>query len=80
MVVLLSSGAKLKLDQIHLETVVPALGKEVLILKGENRGDTGLLEELDIDNFCAQVRITTGQDKGRKIKLPYEHFSKIYSE
>lgn len=79
-VVLLSSGAKLKLDQIHLETVVPALDKEVLILKGENRGDTAILEELDIDNFCAHVKINKGPDEGRKIKLPYEHFSKIYTE
>lgn len=79
-VVLLSSGAKLKLDQTHLETVVPALGKDVLILKGQNRGEMGVLEDLDIDNFCAHIKVVTGKDKGNKIKLPYENFSKVYSE
>lgn len=77
-VVLLSNGAKLKLDQVHLETVIPGIGKPVLILKGPHRGKEATLKELDIEKFCAVLEIATGSSKGEVLKLPYEHFSKLH--
>lgn len=77
-VVLLSNGAKLKLDQTHLETVIPNIGKPVLILKGENRGEEAKLRELDIKNFSAVLEISTGPQRGEVITLAYEYFSKLY--
>ncbi len=77
-VVLTSTGAKLKLDQIHLETVIPGLGKPVLILKGPYRGDEATLKELDIKNFSGVLEISSGSQKGEIISLAYEYFSKLH--
>jgi len=74
-VVLTSNGAKIKLDQSHLETVVPALGRTVLILRGQLRGEQAILKDLDVDNFCAKLKVI---ETGEKLSLPYEDFSKLY--
>jgi len=74
-VVLTSNGAKVRLDQSHLETVVPALGRTVLILRGELRGEQAILKDLDVDNFCAKLKVI---ETGEKLRLPYEDFSKLY--
>ena len=77
-VVVLLSGGKLKLDQTHLETVIPNIGKQVLILKGSNRGEEAKLKELDIKNFAAVLEILSGPQRGEVITLAYEYFSKLY--
>jgi len=74
-VVLNSNGCKMKLDQSHLETVVPAVDRSVLVLAGKHRGREAVLRELDVDNFCAKLKLV---ETGEKIKLPYEHFSKLH--
>ena len=74
-VVLISNGTKIKLDQSHLETVVPALGRKVLILNGQLRGQQAELRDLDVDNFCAKLKVI---ETGEKLRLPYEDFSKLY--
>merc|ERR1712080_352814 len=74
-VVLTSSGTKIKLDQSHLETVIPAVGRKVLILTGPLRGKEAILKNLDVDNFCARLMVT---ETGEKIRFPYEQFSKLY--
>jgi len=74
-VVLISNGTKIKLDQSHLETVVPALGRKVLVLNGQLRGKQAELRDLDVDNFCAKLKVI---ETGEKLRLPYEDFSKLY--
>ena len=74
-IVLTSNGTKIRLDQSHLETVVPALGRTVLILRGELRGEQAILKDLDVDNFCAKLKVI---ETGEKLRLPYEDFSKLY--
>ena len=74
-VILNSNGCKLKLDQSHLETVVPAVGRTVLILNGKFKGEKATLKELDVDNFSARLKL----DSGEKVMLPYENFSKLSS-
>jgi len=69
-------GAKVKVDQSHLETVVPAPDRAVLILVGKHRGREAVLRDLDVDNFCARLKLV---DTGEKLSLPYEHFSKLHS-
>ncbi len=54
---LIDSGTIIKIDQAHLETVLPAIGKQVLILNGAYRGETAILEEINEDEFCAKVSI-----------------------
>jgi len=75
LVVMNDTGAKVKLDQDHLETVVPQEGREVVILWGVHQGQTAILKSIDTDNFRATLKLSDGD----KVKLPYEQFSKKYA-
>ena len=67
---------QVKLDQDHLETVVPGEGREVVVLWGEHGGEIATLRNIDTEKFSASLKLVTGQNAGDKIKLPYEQFSK----
>ncbi len=56
---LIDTDAIIKLDQAHMETVLPAIGKQVLILNGAYRGETADLDKINIDDFNAEVTIKT---------------------
>uniref|UniRef100_A0A670J6S8 DNA/RNA-binding protein KIN17 n=1 Tax=Podarcis muralis TaxID=64176 RepID=A0A670J6S8_PODMU len=74
----IDSGDKLKLDQTHLETVIPAPGKKVLVLNGGYRGNEATLESIHEKKFSATILIETGPLKGRKVEgIPYEDISKL---
>jgi DNA/RNA-binding protein KIN17 len=68
------AGGRIKLDQDHLETVVPAVGKKVLVVNGHYRGKLGALKSIDVDSFSAYVTL----EDGECVQVPYEHFSKLY--
>ncbi|RNA05928.1 DNA RNA-binding KIN17 [Brachionus plicatilis] len=75
---LIESGTVIKLDQAHLETVLPALGKKVLILNGAYRGEVATMEDINQDKFCASVTIASGPLKGKLVKnVQYEDISKL---
>ncbi|XP_010778069.1 DNA/RNA-binding protein KIN17 [Gymnodraco acuticeps] len=74
---MIDSGDKLKLDQNHVETVIPAPGKQVLILNGPHREREALLEGIDEKNFSATLTIATGLQKGKTVSVAYEDFSKL---
>jgi len=76
-VVMNESGAKLKLDQEHLETVIPSVGREVTVLWGKYGGRDAVLKNVDTKQFSAELKVCDG---GECINLPYEQFSKKYSE
>jgi len=69
-------GGKVKLDQEHLETVIPQVGREVAILWGKFEGCSATLREVDTKNFLASLRL----ENGDKVKLPYEQFSKKFND
>ena len=73
-VAMLDSGTKVKLDQTYLETVIPAIGKRVVVCNGRRRGTVAVLKDIDKDNFCGVVET----DDGDVIRLPYEDFSKAF--
>ncbi|XP_015238028.1 PREDICTED: DNA/RNA-binding protein KIN17 [Cyprinodon variegatus] len=74
---MIDSGDKLKLDQNHLETVIPAPGKRVLILNGPHRDTEALLEGIDEKNFSATLTLDSGPQKGDRVEVAYEDFSKL---
>ncbi|XP_061725484.1 DNA/RNA-binding protein KIN17 [Cydia pomonella] len=75
---LVDDGTKIKLDQNHLETVIPSPGRSVLFVNGPHRGAKGVLKEIDTDHFCCIVEVTTGSQSGRVIKdVQYEDISKL---
>ncbi|NWI13343.1 KIN17 protein, partial [Crypturellus soui] len=75
---MIDSGDKLKLDQTHLETVIPAPGKKVLVLNGGYRGNEGILESINEKTFSATITIDSGPLKGRRVEgILYEDISKL---
>ena len=77
---LLKSGKKLKLDQTHIETVIPQAGRKVLILNGAYEGSKATLDKLNVDVFTVNVTLSSGICKGRIVSdVPYEDVSKLYS-
>ncbi|XP_072309850.1 DNA/RNA-binding protein KIN17 [Eucyclogobius newberryi] len=75
---LVDSGDKLKLDQNHVETVIPAPGKSVLIVNGQYRNTEAILEGIDEKNFSATLTLDSGPQKGRTVhNIAYEDFSKL---
>jgi len=75
-VTLNESGAKLKLDQEHLETVIPSVGREVTVLWGKYGGEDAVLQNVDTKNFSAKLLLSSGESTS----LPYEQFSKKFSD
>lgn len=76
---LLETGGRVKVDQSHLETVIPAAGKAVRVLNGAYRDCTATLLQLDEHNFCVSLELTSGSQKGRKVHgVQYEDVSKIF--
>ncbi|KAL8222352.1 UNVERIFIED_CONTAM: hypothetical protein K2H54_075795 [Gekko kuhli] len=74
---LMDSGDKLKLDQTHLETVIPAPGKKVLVLNGGYRGNEATLVCINEKTFSATILIESGPLTGRQVEgVPYEDISK----
>ncbi|KAK9885885.1 hypothetical protein WA026_013760 [Henosepilachna vigintioctopunctata] len=75
---LIDTGKKVKIDQEFLETVIPALGKLVLIVNGAYRQEIATLLSLNESKFSASLEIEKGPLKGRKLDdIAYEDFSKL---
>ena len=72
---LLECGTKMKLDQAHLETVVPSVGRPVMIVGGKYRGREATLESLQIETFSATLKLANSSEVVERI--PYECFSKL---
>lgn len=76
---MLDSGDKIKLDQEYLETVIPAIGKKVLVVNGAYRGCEAILKKVKIEKFCAKIEISSGLLRGRVVdNIQYEDISKLY--
>uniref|UniRef100_A0A915E1T3 3-hydroxyisobutyrate dehydrogenase n=1 Tax=Ditylenchus dipsaci TaxID=166011 RepID=A0A915E1T3_9BILA len=58
----------IRVDQEHLETVIPALGKEMLIVNGAYRGERATLLEILEDKFSLKLKIKQGTRNGRIVE------------
>ncbi|ELU12133.1 hypothetical protein CAPTEDRAFT_224242 [Capitella teleta] len=77
---MLDSGDKIKVDQEHLETVIPGIGKIVLIVNGGYRNLKASLVEVNQKKFSCTVKISRGPLNGRILEgVPYEDLSKLHS-
>lgn len=47
---------QVRLDQDHLETVVPGEGREVVVLWGEHCGEVATLRAIDTEHFRASLK------------------------
>lgn len=77
--VVVLADSKLQLDQDDLETVIPAPGKLVKILRGNHRGQIATLLDVDETRFAASIRIVHGErDAGTTLDhVDYETVSKL---
>ena len=64
------------LDQNDLETVIPAVGRQVLVLNGKFRGYKAMFEKLDVENFESTLKLC---DENILVFLTYDHFRKLGS-
>lgn len=70
----------LRLDQSHLETVIPNIGRRVKVVNGAYRGQEATLLEVDQAGFCAKLRLDAGLISGRLLdRVPYEDFCKLHT-
>ncbi|XP_044014114.1 DNA/RNA-binding protein KIN17-like [Aphidius gifuensis] len=69
------NGHVVKLDQEHLETVIPAIAREVLIVKGHKTGSIAVLKKVRTDEFSVDVELI---DKSILKRIPYENICKIH--
>jgi DNA/RNA-binding protein KIN17 len=83
------AGALLKVDQEHLETVLPSPGGRVVVLAGPHRGVVGTLVAIDEAAYSATVRLSLaaagggggGAGAGPVVTgLEYEHVCKYTPE
>lgn len=65
----------IKIDQEHLETVIPAIGKEVMILWGRHKGMSGVVHKLHIEHYSIDIKLE--RDGTIVRKLPYEQVCKF---
>uniref|UniRef100_A0A0B7A2H7 DNA/RNA-binding protein Kin17 WH-like domain-containing protein n=1 Tax=Arion vulgaris TaxID=1028688 RepID=A0A0B7A2H7_9EUPU len=78
---MLDSGDKLKVDQTHVETVIPGIGKTLMVVNGAYRGEEATLDSMDVDHFCCTVSIKHGLLKGRVVDgVQYEDISKLHMD
>lgn len=68
-----------QVDQAQLETVLPAPGGTVLVVKGPYRGARAEMLEIDVDKYRAQVKLKSGDAKGEKMWFDYEDICKVSS-
>ena len=77
----IETGEKFKLDQAHLETVIPKVDGRVRVLNGAYRDCTAILKSIEITKFSCTIEIDKGQFQGRIVSgIPYEDVSKIYEK
>ncbi|CAM9427356.1 unnamed protein product [Phaeothamnion confervicola] len=75
---MLESGERLRLDQDHLETVIPQVGRRVLIVNGRRRGARAELLSVDTASFSVSVRLVDGPATGTVLEmLEYEDVCKL---
>jgi DNA/RNA-binding protein KIN17 len=78
---LLENGEKFKIDQEHLETVIPKIDGRIRVLNGAYRDSSAILKSIETTKFSVTIEIEKGPFKGRVISgVPYEDISKIYDK
>ncbi|CAF3390589.1 unnamed protein product [Rotaria sp. Silwood1] len=75
---MIGTNDKIRIDQAHVETVIPAIGKKVLVVNGAYRGQQATLEEIHQDTFSVDITLLTGSMIGTRIEnMVYEDVSKL---
>ncbi|UJR10330.1 hypothetical protein I4U23_014536 [Adineta vaga] len=77
---MIETNDKIRIDQVHVETVIPAIGKRVLVVNGTHCGQEAILEAIHQDSFSVDITLLTvqGSMTGTRIEnVIYEDVSKL---
>ncbi|XP_008207078.1 DNA/RNA-binding protein KIN17 [Nasonia vitripennis] len=67
-------GHVIKIDQEYLETVIPSIGRDVMVLWGKYNGEIATVEKVRIDDFCVDIEL---KERRKLLKrIPYEQICK----
>ena len=76
---LLDGGARLRLDQENLRTVLPRAGQPLLVLQGRARGCRGRLLAVHEERFCCDVAVEQGPLAGQQLAgMEYDDVCKLH--
>jgi len=67
------NGHVVRVDQEYLETVIPAIGKVVLILWGKHKGKKAIVKQLNIKYYNVNIEL---EDEKILENIPYEQICK----
>jgi DNA/RNA-binding protein KIN17 len=56
---MLDTNDKIRIDQAHVETVIPAIGKKVLVVNGAYRGQQAILEDIHQNTYSVDITLLT---------------------
>jgi DNA/RNA-binding protein KIN17 len=70
-------GARIRIDQNELETVIPKVGRPCLILNGRGRGSRATLIRINEEQYNCDVKLDDGQELSG---VDYEDISKVVEE
>lgn len=59
---------KLKVDQAHVQTVIPPLGEYVLVVNGAYRSEVAIVKGIDKDRNVVDICIDSGLCRGRLVR------------
>jgi len=78
LVQMFNTGAKVKLDQAHMETVIPAINRKIMMVKGKYKGRIGLMKSIEAETTSVSVDLLdTFEFRGKFITgVRYEMVSK----
>ncbi|KAJ6225464.1 hypothetical protein RDWZM_004009 [Blomia tropicalis] len=71
------SGQLIKVDERHLETVVPREGSRVMVLKGLYRGKNATIAEIDIEQEKCKILVDNSSMGGRTVTVTFNDISKL---
>ena len=75
------TGDVIKIDQLYLETVIPNIGREVLVVNGANRGHRGRVLRVSPDTFSVDIEMLDGALTGTEVRgVEYEDVCKLFKE
>ncbi|XP_054716599.1 DNA/RNA-binding protein KIN17-like [Uloborus diversus] len=78
---LLDEEEFLNVHQTDVETVIPAVGRKLLIVNGAYRDTKALLLSVNFETFSVKAQLISGPFKGKVIdSIKYEDVSKLYNQ
>lgn len=56
---MIDTNDKIRINQVHVETVIPVIGTNVLVVNGAYRGQQAILKDIHTDTFSVDITLLT---------------------